>query len=899
MTERPLSIATQIATPIPAALSSTASISAGDPRPVGESAEEEPYTIKCICDYSDDDGNTIYCEICDTWQHIECYYPGQVDNASKEEFDHSCADCKPRMGLLDRRHATERQRQQRQNKAVDSPDKKTKRPPSKSHKKKAKPSEVHINNGHQDHDAHKHGSPPPPTKKSKGHRSNQSVSSQIKRSPPITARSHIHAHPPSPVHTPPDLPSKGYDYSERFMRLYDDDKSILITSTNSFASLSVSNSMGLWLNDAAKMYEDTGMKKEDCFDFLKVPVDSLRWPELRIERRQETDRGTTFTRICLINVAHITGTLPVGELNGIVGTQNDYCNDVENRWADMAHPRPFVFFIPHLPLFIDTRSEGSLCRYVRRSCRPNTALEIFIAQRSEYHFWLTTDRPLAANEEITMPWEFKFPSQLSSRFHRLLNLIDEEASKPDGLDATDEEYDVLIPLIHTVLSDHGGEGQDEDDNRAEPNGLLTEHSEREKRKLAALEDSFRKMEQGQPPRKKKRASDGSSMSLPAHAAANQPTAKPRQRSAASRASISQTSGTAANGSRSRQYVDASTASRRESASPSSAGAVSPTAAQRSPDHRPSPHPSLPYRSRNSSTHPKPSYVESSTQTDEVDNAWWNAPTPRVKRKILPLATRLLKNRQNIQRKQEAEALQRQASVVGDESQTGDASPLVPVPADTTSHGGSPTDLPTDTKDRNTSVASSASSLGNPDPVDITMPDAPAVSDSPVDKPLPPTWPDAAGDSHPSPKITLRMPPTPVLSPPILSATVCETPTKTPTSARPPNGATPVFSAAAANGAPPVPIKPERKKLSLSDYAARRAKKTDAIVAAPGSSPTLSPAVLKPSLSTIEEAGAQGGLEGSAMVESPTIVEKSVDLVAAAGATSGSLPINNPPAVTKG
>ena len=76
MTERPLSITTQIATPIQAAFNSTPSISANDALPVIESADEEPYTIKCICDFSDDDGNTIYCEKCDTWQHIECFYPG-------------------------------------------------------------------------------------------------------------------------------------------------------------------------------------------------------------------------------------------------------------------------------------------------------------------------------------------------------------------------------------------------------------------------------------------------------------------------------------------------------------------------------------------------------------------------------------------------------------------------------------------------------------------------------------------------------------------------------------------------------------------------------------------------------------------------------------------------------
>ena len=92
--------------------------------------EEEEYTIKCICGYADDDGNTVYCPKCDTWQHIECYYPSR--NVPE---DHFCADCLPRE--LDARRAAERQRRHRE--AVDSGDRK-KRLTSKNHRKKHKDS---------------------------------------------------------------------------------------------------------------------------------------------------------------------------------------------------------------------------------------------------------------------------------------------------------------------------------------------------------------------------------------------------------------------------------------------------------------------------------------------------------------------------------------------------------------------------------------------------------------------------------------------------------------------------------------------------------------------------------------------------------------------------------------
>lgn len=73
--------------------------------------EQQDYIIKCICGYRDDDGNTVYCDRCETWQHTECYYIDKHGNSpTKEELeviDHFCADCQPRSfdvkGARDRR----------------------------------------------------------------------------------------------------------------------------------------------------------------------------------------------------------------------------------------------------------------------------------------------------------------------------------------------------------------------------------------------------------------------------------------------------------------------------------------------------------------------------------------------------------------------------------------------------------------------------------------------------------------------------------------------------------------------------------------------------------------------------------------------------------------------------
>ncbi|RAH50483.1 uncharacterized protein BO95DRAFT_458968 [Aspergillus brunneoviolaceus CBS 621.78] len=58
---------------------------------VEELPGQESEVIKCICGLSHDDGQTIYCERCYTWQHIVCYYG---DNLFPDE--HMCGDCQPR-----------------------------------------------------------------------------------------------------------------------------------------------------------------------------------------------------------------------------------------------------------------------------------------------------------------------------------------------------------------------------------------------------------------------------------------------------------------------------------------------------------------------------------------------------------------------------------------------------------------------------------------------------------------------------------------------------------------------------------------------------------------------------------------------------------------------------------
>jgi hypothetical protein len=54
-------------------------------------ASTEECIIQCFCGTLEDDGNTVLCEKCGTWQHIECYYVNVL-----VPDRHLCKACEPR-----------------------------------------------------------------------------------------------------------------------------------------------------------------------------------------------------------------------------------------------------------------------------------------------------------------------------------------------------------------------------------------------------------------------------------------------------------------------------------------------------------------------------------------------------------------------------------------------------------------------------------------------------------------------------------------------------------------------------------------------------------------------------------------------------------------------------------
>ena len=418
----------------------------------GVAAEEtEEYTIKCRCDHPEDDGpNTVLCEECNTWQHIHCYYGDEpVPDI------HECVDCRPRdIGT----------RLKRKRESTDTADRKSKKPTTKSHKKKIKEQPAGTNSRLNDkHDVgHARGSNNPkenalPLKKTNNkHRASNSSHSHV---PPL--------HPPHPprrsgsVSYPLQSPSKsprnvtpiGYQserYTMEFLQLYDNDPGDTPMKANFFNDIGITACLASWSKDYEALTKATkGKKPQDIFHRCDQPLDTMHFPQLSKVCKEDSavDYNGLHPRWSYLTIDSFTpqNTI-VGELRGKIGHMSKYVEDPANRWDYLRHPLPFVFFHDHLPIYIDTRQEGSSCRYLRRSCRPNLSMKTFLENGSEYHFCFVANQDLEAGTELTTGWRL---DEHISKFvqHNESGIKDEINAETAG--------SYVVEWVSKVLADFG------------------------------------------------------------------------------------------------------------------------------------------------------------------------------------------------------------------------------------------------------------------------------------------------------------------------------------------------------------------------------------------------------------------------------------------------------------
>lgn len=377
--------------------------------------DEEDYTIKCICAYTDDDGSTVLCEKCDTWQHIKCYYHGE-----DVPDEHFCADCRPRE--LDGKRAAERQRRAREQGV--GGDRKIKRPSSKGQKRRTK---EHGHNGEQTNGWHGHErhdsvmsnrDQPPPQKKAKtAHRNSGSIAS-LNGTPNFSesrkrASSNVQSYP-SPSKSPQDLyhfPSVP-KYTTDFLELYerDEGRENVTDDARNVYDMQAMNKIRAWRADPQALAEENGRPNtEQPFIDTETAFSPSSYPQVSLEitKGKEEWDGVLPTWQYLRLKADVSRNDLVGEIAGEVGLLQEYSRlGQSNRWQELHHPDPFVFFHQHMNIYIDSRKFGTQFRYLRRSCRPNLTLKTYVSRDGEYHHCFVASKDIAANTELTASWHY-------------------------------------------------------------------------------------------------------------------------------------------------------------------------------------------------------------------------------------------------------------------------------------------------------------------------------------------------------------------------------------------------------------------------------------------------------------------------------------------------------------
>ncbi|CAK7238595.1 MAG: SET domain-containing protein 3 [Sporothrix thermara] len=664
-----------------------------------------------------------------------------------------------------------------------------------------------------------------------------------------------------------------YGYSSDFLNLCNDQDSAQTVQTNSFASLAVSNATSIWLREPEKMLKDAGQKFEDIFQELPPNIEAVRRRPPRVEAKKRVlgEDAVVSWRYLVSSVA-VDKDVPLMELNGQIGFQKDYCAVVSNRYEEL--------------------------------CRPNAVLDTYLSGGSEYHFWLVSDRPIAVDTPITIPWDFRLPYDQRDRMFRLLGLADDTTPFPsnsnsnnnhDDLDLSEDEFLSIARWISQVLSRYGGcacdlgpdcalarflrvysakfqqarsshskkkssssrkskshalsptstghatnsraaseghlEDQHEDklstSSRSKPPsrdmtpaprqgsfdtlGILTEPTDRDKRKVAMVEDSFRRLEQQQP-KKKKRVSDGTATTEKSNTSSSHTKSKSKSAShemttnGTTTSTTSSTTTITTNG----NYVDAET-SRSKSSSPVTMSPNTLSAAVGGSTYSAS-------ASRHTSAGPSPGYRDAETQTDPTEGEWYSEkpPTPRPKRRVISLSRRLLNHRHRVRHDESAEPTPplpakmdvdptaNPAEEHDDKSTSMDAIAATPASNDVPMADAPPEDVKGDhlsNADVNVPHADDAVIVAKTEPVD----NAGSGIDVPVKR-----SPDLRVQLPKVPSFGDANPPSATTTTPLTASTVLQSP----------------FAVASGNSNPfgspvvatPSPIK---KKMSLSDYTKSR------------------------------------------------------------------------------
>ncbi|RPA87435.1 hypothetical protein BJ508DRAFT_320456 [Ascobolus immersus RN42] len=369
--------------------------------------------ICCICDVSDDDGFTICCDKCNTWQHFICV------GIAKQEVPkyYLCPKCDPRELDVEKAREHQRSRRERERHKVKVPPP----PKKKSHKRKESTTVAHASTFITP------SLPPPslepkqatPRNPSPSHSTTTNTTSHKKRtnrSTGPTTQDGGRSGRTSPTHS-----KRGEDSdtdAEKAPKSYKLEFDDLGDKPDVYMGKEV-------VDFVEKVTHQRESSSQPLRYYGKDQFSSLHFPRLSV-RQLISPKGNANPRwryrLVTENVCE-KGSL-VALFKGEVGFKDTYKESTYNQYPLIQHPKQFVLFHPNLPLYVDARKHGVDCRFARISCKPTLSLQTVVVEGGSVGLGLFATANMKSGSELTVPWFWEASDSAS----RIMSLKDTDPS---------------------------------------------------------------------------------------------------------------------------------------------------------------------------------------------------------------------------------------------------------------------------------------------------------------------------------------------------------------------------------------------------------------------------------------------------------------------------------------